>query len=157
MATYQRRNGRLLKADDWRLVPPWMTNEDWFVHSEWIAEFWACVSMVPLALLGLWCFARGLWLDGALALHAAIASAVYHAAPFRRLLHWDQCGAGALIVRTLSLFRQSLWPWYAAPLALLVLDTVTRRLGRPVRGLHPVWHTAGPLCYYVILATTLQQ
>ena len=150
--SFRRKNGRLLKADDWRVVAPCHTHEDWFTHSEWVAEFWCTVSMLPLGAVALYSLYVGEWLGGLLALHATLASAAFHAAPFRRLLRWDQLAAGTLMLWSLTRFQWSLWPWYVAPLAVGVLDAVARRTGRAIRGLHPIWHCAGPISLYVILS-----
>jgi hypothetical protein len=154
MTGYTRKQGRLLQGNEWWLVPKWMTNEDWFVWSEWIAEFWCCVSMAPLLVVGLW------WLTthplGALlAVGASLASALYHAHPSRRLLRLDQLFALGLLVWMATFFRLSLWLEYAVPLALLLTDTIARFRGRPIPHIHPFWHLSGPVAMHLILSSTL--
>lgn len=153
MTSFQRKDGRFVKTDDPRIVPTCNTHEDWFTHTEWIAEFWCTVSMLPLAFAGLWAMHSGLWLGGALSLHATVASAVSHAVPYRRLLQWDIVAARALALWSLTLFRWELWPWFAMPLAVGALDLATRRSGYPIHGLHPFWHCAPAISFCVVLAT----
>lgn len=151
MKSFRRKDGRFIKASDWWVVAPCHTHEDWFTHSEWVAEFWCTLSMLPLAGVGAWCLWLGHWLIGLLALHAAAASAAFHAAPYRRLLRWDRLAALVLMASTLPLFQSTLWAWYAAPLVVGALDAAARHTGRAVHGLHPVWHCAGTLSLWVIV------
>lgn len=151
MTTFRRKDGRFVKSDDSHIVPLCNTHEDWFQHSEWVAELWCTITMLPLGVVGAWCLTGDHWLGGLLALHATLASALSHAIPYRWLLQWDKVAANALALWALTLFQWRLWPWYAAPLAIGALDMATRRAGHPVRGLHPIWHCAGPFSLFFIL------
>lgn len=141
------------ERDEEDLVPQWMANEDWYAVTPMVSEFGCVVSMLPLLLTGL------VWLPGnalgaCLCIAAALASALYHARPYRSLLRVDRLCATLLILYMVQFFEVALLAFYAGPLALLCIDTAVRWFDvRPrLPFLHVVWHTTGALCVYAILS-----
>lgn len=151
MSGFRRQKGRLFHGDEWWLVPPRNTHEDWFTHTEWIAEFWCTVTMLPLALAALVHCTRHP-VASALALCASVASAVSHAYPSRRMLTVDKTSAVALVLWMAQYLNGDQWFWFALAPLIGLLDVVARRFAWPVPGLHPAWHITAALCVHKILS-----
>ncbi len=149
---FRRCDGRFVRSSDADIVPQCYTHEDWFVYTDSVAELWCTLTMVPLALAGLWALRVGWWFGGFLTLHAAVASAVSHAVPRRCYLQWDISAASALAVWSISIFQWRFAPWYVMPVIIGALDNASRRAGFSVRGLHALWHCAAAVSLCVILS-----
>ncbi len=155
LKSFIRRDGHIIKLSDQSVVSYCHAHEDWFRHNGWVAEFWCTATMVPLGVVSLWSFFKGELLGGLLSLHATLASAAFHAAPFSALLRWDQLAAGSLMLWCLPRFQWRLLLWYLLPLVAGAADAVSRRvIEKPVHGLHPLWHCLGALSFFVILSST---
>jgi hypothetical protein len=160
-AYFKRRPGHITRReleDGTSVVPAWMTNEDWYAWNDIVAEARCTVTMLPLFLISLHWLTRVPFV-GLAGVAASMASALYHARPYRAHLLLDQLCAATLIASMLPYFRWPLLAYYAVPVCLLVCDTAQRYFAwrRRIPFLHEVWHSVPPLFMHAILAYSINQ
>jgi hypothetical protein len=131
------------------LTPPESQREDWYVVTDYIAEFWCCISNIGFFMV---CYLFRFEARTYPILMAAICSTLSHAIPFYPLFLIDKAAMYLAIFSYLHLWRQL---WFFVPI-LFAANQLDMYLARQL-GIYPwphvLWHLFAALIAYVTLIT----